>query len=64
MLNKNIANRQKNSIASNAVLSNDNESNSLTECRYLSSLPKERAKIIDGLHTALEDCLSEEEVHF
>ena len=25
---------------------------------------KERAKIIDGLHTALEDCLSEEEVNF
>ena len=64
MLNKNIANRQKNSIASNAVLTNDNESNSLTECLYLSSLPKERAKIIDGLHTALEDCLSEEEVNF
>ena len=64
MLNKNIANRQKNSIASNAVLSNDNASNGLTECLYLSSLPKERAKIIDGLHTALEDCLSEEEVNF
>lgn len=64
MLNKNIANRQKSSIASNAALSNNNESNSLTESLYLSSLPKEREKIIDGLHTALEDCLSEEEVKF
>ena len=52
MLDKNIANRQKSSIASNTALSNEDESK------------KEHAKIIDGLHTALEDCLSEEEVNF
>ena len=52
--------------AGNAVLISEEDYNSLMETLmetlYLSSLPKERAKIIEGLHTSLEDCLSEDEV--
>ena len=48
--------------AGNAVLISEEDYNSLMETLYLSSLPKEREKIIEGLHTSLEDCLTEDEV--
>lgn len=46
----------------NVVVLNEDDYNSLIETIYLSSDPMQREKIMDGLNTPLEDCLSENEV--
>ena len=46
----------------NAVLISEEDYNSLMETLYLSSNPKLKEKIIEGIHTPLEDCIAEDEV--
>ena len=46
----------------NAVVISEEDYNSLMETVYLSSIPEQREKIIEGLHTSLDDCLREDEV--
>lgn len=46
----------------NVVIISEEEYNDLMETVYLSSIPQQREKIIDGLHTPLADCLTENEV--
>ena len=50
--------------AGNAVLISEEDYNNLMETMYLSSIPGQREKIIEGLHTPLEECLTEEEVEW
>ncbi len=46
----------------NAVVISEEDYNGLMETLYLSSIPDQREKIIDGLNTPLDDCLQEDEV--
>lgn len=46
----------------NAVVISEEDYNGLMETLYLSSIPDQREKIIDGLNTPLDDCLQENEV--
>lgn len=46
----------------NAVIISEDDYNGLIETLYLSSNPIMKQKIIDGLNTSLDDCLSEDEV--
>ncbi|MCD8216010.1 MAG: type II toxin-antitoxin system Phd/YefM family antitoxin [Clostridiales bacterium] len=46
----------------NAVVMSEDEYNGLMETLYLCSIPGMEEKIIDGLNTPLEECLSEDEV--
>lgn len=46
----------------NAVLISEEDYNSLTETLHLSSIPETKRIILDGLHTPLSDCLSEDNV--
>lgn len=46
----------------NAVVLSEEDYNSLMETLYLSSIPAMREKIIEGLNTPTEECLSEEKV--
>lgn len=46
----------------NAVIISEEDYNGLMETVYLSSIPEQREKIIEGLHTPLDDCLQENEV--
>lgn len=46
----------------NAVVISEEDYNGLMETLYLSSIPDQREKIIDGLSTPLDDCLQEDEV--
>jgi PHD/YefM family antitoxin component YafN of YafNO toxin-antitoxin module len=46
----------------NAVVTNEEKYNSLTETLYLSSVPGMREKLIEGLNTPLEETIPEEEV--
>jgi PHD/YefM family antitoxin component YafN of YafNO toxin-antitoxin module len=48
----------------NAVIISEDDYNGLMETVYLSSIPQQREKIIEGLNTPLEDCLSENEVEW
>ena len=48
--------------AGNAVIISEEDYNGLMETVYLSSIPKLREQIVEGLHTPLEDCLPENEV--
>ena len=50
--------------AGNAVIISEEDYNSLIETVYLSSVPQQREKIIEGLHTPLDQCLSENEVEW
>ena len=50
--------------AGNAVIISEEDYNSLMETVYLSSIPKQREKIIEGLHTPFDECLSEDEVEW
>ena len=79
MLNTNITNFRKNIFnlleqtikynepvnvstkAGNAVIISEE---GLMETVYLSSIPQQREKIIEGLHTPLEECLPENEVEW
>ena len=46
----------------NAVLISEEDYNGLMETLHLSSIPTVKQTIIDGLHTPLSECLSEDEV--
>ena len=50
--------------AGNAVIISEEDYNSLIETVYLSSVPQQREKIIEGLHTPLDQCLPENEVEW
>jgi PHD/YefM family antitoxin component YafN of YafNO toxin-antitoxin module len=46
----------------NAIIISEEDYNGLMETVYLSSIPQQREKIIEGLNTPLEECLPENEV--
>ena len=46
----------------NAVVISEEDYRGLMETVYLSSIPDQREKIIEGLHTPLDECLRETEV--
>lgn len=48
----------------NAVLISQSDYNNLMETLYLSSLPEMKEKIIKGINTKVEDCITEEEVEW
>ena len=50
--------------AGNAVIISEEDYNSLIETVYLSSVPQQREKIIEGLNTPLDQCLPENEVEW
>lgn len=50
--------------AGNAVIISEKDYNGLMETVYLSSIPQLREQIIEGLHTPLDECLPENEVHW
>ena len=48
----------------NAVIISEEDYNSLMETLYLYSIPEQREKIIEGLNTPIEECLTENEVEW
>lgn len=48
----------------NAVIISEEDYNGLIETLYLSSDPVMKEKIVEGLHTSIDDCLSEDEVQW
>lgn len=50
--------------AGNAVVISEEDYNGLMETIYLSSIPQQREKIIEGLRTPLDECLPEDEVEW
>lgn len=50
--------------AGNAVVISEEDYNGLMETVYLSSIPQQREKIIEGLNTPLDECLPENEVEW
>lgn len=46
----------------NVVLISEKDYNSLMETLHLSSIPETKQTILDGRHTPLSDCLSEDKV--
>ena len=46
----------------NAVVISEDDYSGLMETLHLSSIPGQREKIIEGLNTPIEECLSENEV--
>ena len=46
--------------AGNAVVISEEDYNGLMETVYLSSIPQQREKIIEGLRTPLDECLPED----
>lgn len=46
----------------NAVILSEDDYNSIMETLYLASIPGMREKIIDGLATPPEECLTEDQV--
>lgn len=48
----------------NAVIISEEDYNGLVETVNLSSIPMMKEKIIDGLHTSIDDCISENEVEW
>ena len=50
--------------AGNAIVISEEDYNGLMETVYLSSIPQQREKIMEGLHTPLNECLSEDEVEW
>lgn len=48
----------------NAVIISEEDYNGLMETLYLSSVPTMKEKIIEGLHTSLDECLPENEVQW
>ncbi len=46
----------------NAIIISEEDYNGLMETVYLSSVPGLKEKIVEGLHTPLDDCLREDEV--
>ncbi|MDE7169722.1 MAG: type II toxin-antitoxin system Phd/YefM family antitoxin [Mucispirillum sp.] len=50
--------------AGNAVIISEEDYNGLIETLYLSSNPKMKEKIISGLRTPIEECITENEVEW
>lgn len=48
----------------NAVIISEEDYNGLIETLYLSSDPAMKQKIVEGLHTSIDDCLSEDELQW
>lgn len=48
----------------NAVVISEEDYNGLMETVYLTSIPQQREKIIEGLNTPLDKCLNEDEVEW
>ena len=48
----------------NAIVLSEEDYNGMMETLSLYSMPKMREKIVTGLNTPLEDCLSEDEVNW
>ena len=48
----------------NAVVLSEEEYNGMMETLYLSSMPATKEKIVEGLNTSLDDCISESEVEW
>ena len=48
----------------NAVIISEEDYNSLMETLYLYSIPEQREKIIEGLNTPIEECVTENEVEW
>lgn len=48
----------------NAVVLSEEEYNGIIETLYLSSMPETKEKIVEGLNTSLDDCISESEVEW
>ena len=48
----------------NAVIIIEEDYNSLMETLYLYSIPEQREKIIEGLNTPIEECVTENEVEW
>lgn len=48
----------------NAVVLSEEDYNGLMETLYISSVPNMKEKIIAGLHTPLDECMSENEVEW
>ncbi len=48
----------------NAVVISEDDYNGLMETLHLSSIPGQREKIIEGLNTPIDECLSENEVEW
>lgn len=48
----------------NAVIISEEDYNSLVETLFLCSVPGMREQIVEGLHTPLDECLSEDEVQW
>lgn len=46
----------------NAIIISEEDYNGLMETLYLSSLPKMKEKVMEGLRTPLDECLAENEV--
>lgn len=46
----------------NAVIISEDDYNRLMEALYILSIPTSKENIIEGLHTPLDECLSENEV--
>ncbi|MCI8655255.1 MAG: type II toxin-antitoxin system Phd/YefM family antitoxin [Clostridia bacterium] len=46
----------------NAVILSEEDYNNLMETLYISSIPKLKEDIIEGLNEPIEDCIDEEEV--
>ncbi len=48
----------------NAVIISEEDYNGLMETLYLSSIPTMKDTIVNGLQTPIDECLSENEVHW
>lgn len=48
----------------NAIVISEEDYNGLMETLYLSSIPAMKEKIVEGLKTPLDECLSEDEVQW
>lgn len=48
----------------NAVIISEDDYNGLIETLYLSSISTMKEKIVEGLHTPLDECLPENEVQW
>jgi PHD/YefM family antitoxin component YafN of YafNO toxin-antitoxin module len=48
----------------NAIVISEEDYNGLMETLYLSSVPAMKDKILEGLHTPLDECIPESEVQW
>lgn len=48
----------------NAIIISESEYNNLVETLYLSSSPKTKEQILEGLNTPISECIAEDEVEW